>query len=139
MSVYRSMSTQMNDIDCLKKALGNVRTRTGKKWEPVVDEKKRNLQGYTGDTRQQKAEIVIPRSQVGGAANDIGFEKGSDGNFVAHISDYDKGFYNDQWMGELKQEYAKEKVKKTARTVGATFLGERKTKDGSIVYRFAKA
>jgi hypothetical protein len=139
MSVYRENATQMNDADCLVKALGAVRTASGKKWEPVVHKEKVNLKGYGGDTRAQKAEIVIPKNQVQGAANDIGFEKGPDGNFIAHISQYDSGFYNAQWLGELKQEYAKEKVKKTARTIGATFLGERKTKDGSIVYRFAKA
>jgi hypothetical protein len=139
MSAYREQTTEMNDVDCLKKALTKVPTREGKAdkhFEPVVHKEKVQLEGYHGDKRKQMAEIVIPRQQVGGASNDIGFERGADGNFTAHISDYDRGFYNQKWLNGLKVEYAKEKAIKTAKSVGAVHMGT-KSVNGKTVMRWA--
>jgi len=54
-----------------------------------------HLEGYHGDKRAETANIVIPRSLVnqylgGGASNDVGFVKTSDG-FDAIVSEYDRG------------------------------------------------
>jgi len=54
-----------------------------------------HLEGYHGDMRTETAHIVIPRSLVnqylgGGASNDVGFVKTSDG-FDAIVSEYDRG------------------------------------------------
>lgn len=47
------------------------------------------LVGYQGDKREQKAHVVIRRSHVGTASNDIGFEILKDGIRII-VSDYDK-------------------------------------------------
>jgi hypothetical protein len=59
-----------------------------------------HLEGYHGDKRQETANIVIPRSMVnqymsGGASNDVGFTRTSEG-FDAIVSQYDQSrWWND--------------------------------------------
>ena len=55
-----------------------------------VNEVAQNLYGYQGDKRNQKANIIIRRKNVGGASNDIGFVKKPDGTYEAIISEYDR-------------------------------------------------
>jgi hypothetical protein len=64
-----------------------------------------NLYGYQGDKRSQKAHIVIPRSQVSSASNDLGWEI-VNGKIVMHISEYDQSC-NKFNVGKLKQLYSK--------------------------------
>jgi len=62
-----------------------------------------NLQGYQGDTRNQKAEIVIRRQYVGASANDVGFkwnEKEERWDMI--VSDYDN---SSNLVGTFKQMY----------------------------------
>jgi len=56
------------------------------------------LQGYTGDTRSTKGNIIVRRKHVnkhlsGGSSNDLGFEL-RDGKYAAHVSNYDQGWWN---------------------------------------------
>jgi hypothetical protein len=44
-------------------------------YQPKVNDVAQNLYGYLGDKREQKAHIIIPRSQITSASNDIGLEK----------------------------------------------------------------
>lgn len=69
-----------------------------------------NLYGYQGDKREQTAEVIIRRAEVGGSSNDIGFKRQKDGTFEAIISDYDKSRYNANWLKKLNQKYAYHKV-----------------------------
>jgi hypothetical protein len=59
------------------------------KYNPRVYVEPRRLRGYKGDTRKQKAEIIVPKEQVGPVSNDIGFEL-KNGKYILHISEYDK-------------------------------------------------
>jgi hypothetical protein len=114
------------------------------------------LVGFQGDYRTQdgeghtkdadkalKADIIIRRKYVGGASNDIGFVKGSDGKFKAVISDYDSSRHNAAWLAKLKGEYAEINVVKTMKRMGVKITGRttRKNAQGQeeVVYNYAKA
>jgi hypothetical protein len=75
------------------------------------------LEGYRGDEREQRAEIVIRRLAVGRSSNDLGFARQSDGTFRAIISEYDQrtagslGFaYDRAFLGRLTQRYGLRKI-----------------------------
>lgn len=61
--------------------------------------------GYRGDARDQKANIVIPQSQVGSASNDIGFLRQDDGTYLMHVSAYDKTKWDNKFP-EIVKHYA---------------------------------
>jgi hypothetical protein len=66
-----------------------------------VHAKPQNLVGYAGDTRKQKAHIVVPQQTVndylgGGASNDVGFLRRDDGTYEAIVSAYDEGCWWNQ-------------------------------------------
>ena len=91
-------------------------------YKPVVSETAKKLQGYAGDMRSQKANVILPRSQVGSASNDVGFEKKADGTFVAHVSAYDKSSnFNKKKMNKLKQLYAKHRLKGKVKLKGSKY------------------
>jgi hypothetical protein len=124
MSEFHVVEIEMDDVDCLLQALKEM------KYNPKVHQDAVNLYGYQGDKRKQKAHVVIPRSQVGSASNDVGFEK-VDGKYIMHLSAYDKGVFK---LNKLKQLYAKNKVFKfVKKNAGRYSLGKTQTKeDGSI-------
>jgi hypothetical protein len=64
------------------------------------------LVGWLGDTRGNKAEVIIRRRHVGIASNDIGFARTGDGRFEALISDFDRARHGPEWLGRLTQRYA---------------------------------
>jgi hypothetical protein len=138
-SVYRTQATAMNDIDCLEDALKETKSGAGKNFTPERHEEKVQLEGFQGDKRKNKAELVLRRAQVGGSSNDIGFERGEDGNFIAHISDYDRGRYNEKWLNELKAKYAVKKGLKIARQQGYTHLKTTKANGKTIIQFAARA
>jgi len=129
MSAYEEYVTEFKDLDILLEALKEVENGIGRKWTDEmieVHDEPVNLHGYRGDVRNQKAHIVIPKRHVQGSANDIGFEKMGDGTYRAHISEYDRGRYNDGWMGRLKQTYTEKLVTRQAKAHGYQV---KKTKD----------
>ena len=95
MSAYHSYETVFKDKDCLVEALKEMG------FKPSVHDEAKQLTGYQGDKRQQTAEIIIPKAQVGSASNDIGFKKEGD-VYKAIISAYDGGKYNKNWQNKLK-------------------------------------
>jgi hypothetical protein len=104
-------------------------------FRPEIHEEAVNLYGYQGDKREQKAHIVLPRSQVGGSSNDIGFERKEDGKLILHISEFDKRStkFNE---GKFKQLYAKNKLLKKVKKSGKYHLkGQEVTADGKIKVR----
>jgi hypothetical protein len=95
-----------------------------------------SLVGYKGDTRKQKANVIVRCCNVGSASNDLGWEWDEKaGVFVEHISDYDKGKHNATWLGHLKASYAEAVDLKTAKKNGLTFLS-RKIVNGKVQLRF---
>lgn len=113
MSHYSSLKTKIKKQECLIKALQKI---DNGRWKNAVEvnEIPKNLIGYTGDTRAQKAEIIIRRKYVGSASNDIGFAKQADGTWQAIISDYDSSKHSTKWLDHLNQLYALEVVTETA-------------------------
>jgi hypothetical protein len=91
------------------------------------------LEGYQGDKRKERAHIILPRKQVGGAANDIGFVRGADGKFSATISAYDQGRHDAKWLGTIREKFVVAKQMKEWKKQGYTEFEQTKEKDGTIV------
>ncbi|MCK4342693.1 MAG: DUF1257 domain-containing protein [Phycisphaerae bacterium] len=90
------------------------------------------LYGYQGDTRPQRAHIIIRRQHVGQAANDVGWERLSDGTYRAWISEYDSRHrFNPETQNRIKQEYAYHAVARQQRTLGRT-VQRRELENGEI-------
>ena len=102
MSEYHEVELEVNDEKSIVQSLEELG------YKPVVTTEPVQLEGYLGDSRRQKANIVIPRHQVGGASNDIGFEKVGK-KYKMHISEYDIGqrFFDEK---EFKKLYSKNLV-----------------------------
>ena len=116
----------MDELDCLVESLQEMG------YKPVVTEKAKNLYGYQGDKRTQKAHIIIPRSQVGAASNDVGFEK-VNGKYIMHLSEYDQHHFK---TNKLKQLYNKAKITKyVKKTRKLSIKSSEIRKDGSIAIR----
>lgn len=122
MSAYHSYELDVTDQDCLVEALEE------QGFKPVVNEQGQHLEGYQGDKRKQVAQVVIPRKQVGGVSNDIGFAKDENGKYQAVISEFDRSKYNEKWLNKIKQAYAAKKAVKLARAAGMTLAGQRTIK-----------
>lgn len=122
MSAFIKQETSINDVTVLVEAL------KAKGYQTVeVNEEAKNLVGYHGDVRAEKAEVIVRRKFVGSASNDIGFKRDANGNFEAIISQYDSGKHNKAWMDSLKQEYGVIKAKKIAKQQGFTLVKETAT------------
>ena len=106
MSHFSEFITNMNDEESLVQALESMGFQ-GKIERYQIAQP---LYGYMGDVRQQKAHIIIRRKYVGQASNDIGFEKQANGTYKAHISDYDKKKYNQQWLDTLQTKYTGSRI-----------------------------
>lgn len=123
MSRYCMVKTQFTDPNALMEALAE----TGK-W-PIDSiehhEIAQSLVGYHGDTRKEKAHIIIRRKLIGRSSNDIGFVVGEDGNYEAIISQFDSNRYGTKWIGELKGNYAYHKVRREMESRGRTVSRER--------------
>lgn len=131
MSAYTEQQTQITDRDILKKCLEE------KGYKNVeVHDTPQNLVGYHGDKRQQKAEVIVRRSEIGGSSNDIGFAKQTDGTFAAVISDYDKHKHNATWMADLKKRYAEHKIQKIAKQQGLIFVKKTENPNGGFKLQY---
>jgi hypothetical protein len=132
MSAYNEIETQFSDQGCLVEALQEMG------YHPQVSEKPQHLEGYHGDARTQTAEIIIPRKQVGGASNDVGFKKNADGTFTAIVSDYDRNSnFGLKKQAELKKLYAEKMAIKQGKANGLRFVSKKQTtnKQGAPVTR----
>jgi len=114
--MYCSIQTQFKNTQALVEALAETGNWNVSQIE--VHKTPQNLYGYKGDVREDVAHIIIRRAVVGGASNDIGFLKQEDGTYKAIISKYDRGRHNDQWIGNLKGNYAFHVIKNQQRARG---------------------
>jgi hypothetical protein len=130
LSAYHYQKTCYKDRDALVEALGEM----GYKIVEVHDDAQ-NLVGYQGDTRAQKANIIVRRQYISGAANDLGFVKQDDGTYSAIVSAYDSSRHNAAWMVKLKVAYTEKCDMKTARKNGLHFLG-REVVNGKVRLKF---
>ena len=121
MSEYHEIDIGLKDQECLVKTLEELG------YKPQIHADAVALEGYQGDKRKQKAHIVIPRSQVGRASNDVGFEL-VNGEYILRVSEFDK---NKKKLrpNQLKQLYAKYKVEKTISRKSTKYKLKSKTVD----------
>jgi hypothetical protein len=103
-----------------------------------VHDEAQSLTGYYGDTRAEKANVIVRRKFVGSAANDIGFVKTPAGTYSAIISQYDSGKHNTKWLDGLKKNYTERVVVKEARKQGLKFYS-RAVVNGKTVIKYLKA
>ena len=100
------------------------------------------LYGYTGDNRAQLSKtnpnyappchLIIRRKHVGGASNDVGYQRTEDGKYVAYISDYDKNSnFSAQKQNKVLQEYTAKVTEKQLKSQGYSMKREVQ-KDGTI-------
>ena len=83
------------------------------------------LVGYHGDERRETAHVIIRRTQLNSASNDIGFVRGTDGHFRAILSEYDRSIgYNEQWLGKVHQHYKESQTMTAAKSKGYIFRGK---------------
>jgi len=103
-----------------------------------VFEEAQQLKGYHGDFRSQRAHVRIKGSgwsgqnYVGGASNDLGWERQSDGTFAFHVSDYDVSKHNKTWQDHLSQYYAAEVIYEIAEERG--FSIEEEIEENGEIY-----
>ena len=105
-------------LDCLVEALQEAAPQF--KGHVEVHEKAVQLEGYGGDQRAQRANVVVRRQFVQASANDLGFETMPDGSVIGHISEYDSGKYGKTFLNTLSQHYALKVTEKQAARIGAT-------------------
>lgn len=129
MSAYRENTTQFKDgkilAECLKTHFKTV----------LVHATAQQLEGYHGDKRAQRAEIIIPRSAIGCASNDIGFKLQPDGTYSAIISDFDSHTYGATFLKKLELSYTETFYKAKAAKIGARLVS-RKSANGETVLQF---
>lgn len=106
MSAYGEYETEFTNATCLVAALKDLGYTNVEQHAQAVP-----LEGYQGDARTQQAHVVVRRRYVGGAANDVGFERLLDGRFVARISEFDRRCHFTQArLGTLTMHYAKHRL-----------------------------
>lgn len=123
MSHYTEITVQLLDTECIMTALKQMG------YQPEQHEKPVNLYGYQGDMREQTAEIVLPRRQVGCYANDIGFKRETNG-YKVYVSEFDVGEHHFN-MQSFKQKYSEAKVLKDAKRLGYSVTRRTET-DGKV-------
>jgi hypothetical protein len=87
------------------------------------------------DKSGDKANVIVRRKVVGGAANDLGFALQPDGTYSAVVSEYDNNKHNTSWFKELKRKYVEKVDMKLAKKNNLQFLG-RKVVGGKIQLQF---
>lgn len=128
MSEYHEVEMEVNDKECILDALKDLG------YQPEVHENAVPLHGFRGDQRKQKAHIVLPKSQVGSASNDIGFEKVG-GKYIMRISEFDIGakrFNQKEFDKNYKKHTVLKKIKKNRKFKKKSVTT---TKDGKIVIK----
>jgi len=123
MSRYATVKTELKDESALIDAI--LETGNWSRQQIEVHQVPQHLFGYHGDQRPETAHIIIRRKYVGRYSNDIGFVKDDEGSYAAIISAYDRGRYGEQWVGQLKGNYAFHKVRREQESRGRTVTRER--------------
>ena len=132
MSAYSTLETIYRDRDCLVVALADMGYTTVE-----VHEDAQNLQGYHGDMREQKANVIVRRQYIGAASNDLGFVKKEDGTYAAVVSDFDSQKHNAKWYDGLKRSYTDKVTTKAAKKMGLK-LHSRTVVNGKLVIKYLK-
>jgi len=140
MSAYVSVDVAFEDPEAILEALKELGFTTVE-----VHDTPQQLMGYSGDLRQQRANIIVRRRHIGHSSNDMGFIKGEDGKYSLYISDYDRNAVPGKlglkgyaaFEGKLKQTYAMSKIKKQAAKERWSFKMDQ-AKGGKLTIRLSK-
>lgn len=127
MSEYHEVELEVTEKSCIVDALKDLG------YQPEVHENAVPLHGYQGDRREQMANIILPKSQVGSASNDIGFEK-VNGKYVLRISEFDvstKRFNEKEFNKNYKKHVVLKKLSKNRKFRKKSVTN----KDGKIVIK----
>ena len=127
-SHFVDIHSQFKDRNCLLAALLEMGWTID---QLEVHNSPQYLYGYKGDRRNDIANIIIRKNNVGIASNDIGFRLEIDGTYTAIISEYDRSKYSDDWLNKLKQSYSVQVTLKQAKLKGMTVKKSVKA-DGTI-------
>ncbi len=101
-------------------------------YNPVTHKEAQSLEGYRGKKRSQKAHIIIPRKQVGGLSNDVGFEKVGKG-YVLHASAYDVRWRTGEKIKTLNKTYIENKLRKeVGKSTALSVISRKVREDGKI-------
>lgn len=119
MSHYSKIETRLTSAPHLLKALKDMGFSQVEYHDSPV-----NLVGFEGSRREDTAEIVIRKTYVGSASNDIGFKRSADGSFAAIISDFDSRHYDGFWLNRLSQRYSYHVTRDTLEQKGFDLIEE---------------
>lgn len=138
MSQYAKLQAEYKDRDCLVAALAEQGYTTVE-----VHDEAQQLFDYTGrattylDANGDKANVIVRRNFVGGAANDLGFAKQADGKYAAIVSAFDTGKHNTRWFNKLKDHYNDKVTTKEAKRQGLK-LHSRTVVNGKLIVKYLK-
>lgn len=120
MSKYMTFTdTAFKDRDCLVQALAECGYAVVEEGEAL------SLYGYLGDKRTETAQIVVRRKFIGGASNDLGFQKTENG-YVPVISEYDQRYMmQGKFLTNLRTNYNVKSAEKLTRNLRGTLHQER--------------
>jgi hypothetical protein len=127
MSHYTVLETQIADARLLAEALGDMGFL-----DVEVHREPQALYGYLGDRRAERAEVIVRRDYIGAGSNDIGFARQPDGSFQAIVSDFDRGTYDEAWIGRLTQRYAYRAARETLAAQDFDLVEEQVDQTGTI-------
>lgn len=127
MSKYLKIAVKFQSEAALVQALEDACTEFGITYEH--HDQPQTLYDWHGEARPEKAEYIIRRRNVGGAANDMGFARQADGTFGAIISQYDSGSYGQKKLDYISYRYQYHQVTEYAYANGFTVV-ETETPDG---------
>jgi hypothetical protein len=117
MSHFTTIKVQIKNSEIL----ADVLTELGHDFETNTQ-----VRGYRGD--KTNAEYAIRRSN----GYDIGFRKGSDGNYEI-VADFSAaGINQSQFVNEIQQKYAHQMLLHTAATQGYSIEAEEVLEDGTV-------
>jgi len=92
------------------------------------------LYGYQGDARQQRAQIVVRRQQIGTSSNDLGFAWNGQA-FIPIISEYDaRNTLTEEWRQSLLAMYSKLAVLRFLEAKGASIRQIQAGEAGIAIY-----
>ena len=140
-SEYAQYEGEYNDRECLVNAL--VEQGYAREHIEVHDQPQQliDFQGRATHYLEEsgdRAEVIVRRQHVGGAANDLGFKKQENGKFAPIISRYDTGKHNTKWLTGLKDKYHEQVATKQARRMGLK-LKSRTVVNGKVIVRYLQA
>ncbi len=111
-------SAAFKDRECLLNALSECG------YSEVEEGEALSLYGYQGDRRPETANIVVRRKFIGGASNDLGFQK-TDAGYVPVISEFDqRTMMQGKFLIALRTNYNLKSAEKLARSLRGTLHRE---------------